>query len=113
MEAEPTRAELPRRKRRWFQFSLRTLMIVVTLLAAACAYVGWQAAIVRERKSLIDSDAHARLEIESDAAVPTVRRWLGDHSYRFIYVRTRAEIQTFKDAFPEADVKYPIPPSKL
>ena len=33
MEAEPTKAEPPKRKRRWFQFSLRTLLIVVTLLA--------------------------------------------------------------------------------
>ena len=31
MEAEPTKAEPPKRKRRWFQFSLRTLMIAVTL----------------------------------------------------------------------------------
>jgi hypothetical protein len=42
-------SEPPKRKRRWFQVSLRTLMIAVTLLAAACAYVGWQAKIVRER----------------------------------------------------------------
>ncbi len=28
MEAEPTKAEPPKRKRRWFQFSLRTLLIV-------------------------------------------------------------------------------------
>jgi hypothetical protein len=37
MEAEPSKAEPPKRKRRWFQFSLRTLMIVVTLLAVAVA----------------------------------------------------------------------------
>jgi hypothetical protein len=35
------------------QFRLRTLMIVVTLLAVPCAYVGWQAKIVRERKNLL------------------------------------------------------------
>ena len=33
MEAEPTKVEPPKRKRRRFQFRLRTLMIVVTLLA--------------------------------------------------------------------------------
>ena len=33
MEAAPAEAEPPKRKRRWFQFSLRTLMIGVTLLA--------------------------------------------------------------------------------
>jgi hypothetical protein len=33
MESEPLNAEPPNRKRRWFQFRLRTLLIVVTLLA--------------------------------------------------------------------------------
>jgi hypothetical protein len=33
MEAEPLKAEPPKRKRRWFQFSLRTLLIVVTVVA--------------------------------------------------------------------------------
>ncbi len=36
-----------------FQFRLRTLMIVVTLVAVECAYVGWQVKIVRERKATL------------------------------------------------------------
>ncbi len=36
MPTEPPEAEPPKRNRRWFQFRLRTLMIGVTLLAAAC-----------------------------------------------------------------------------
>jgi hypothetical protein len=50
------RGKLPwrgREKDRRFQFRLRTLMIVVTLLAIPCGYVGWQAKIVRERKSVL------------------------------------------------------------
>jgi hypothetical protein len=39
--------------RRRFQFRLRTLMIVVTLLAGVCACVGWQAKIVRERAAIL------------------------------------------------------------
>jgi hypothetical protein len=39
MEAEPTIAAPPKRKRRWFQFSLRTLLLGVTLVAAACGYL--------------------------------------------------------------------------
>ena len=53
MEAEPTKPDPPQRKRRWFQFSLRTLMIAVTLLAVPCAYVGWQVKIVRDRKATV------------------------------------------------------------
>ncbi len=36
-----------------FQFRLRTLMIVVTLLAPFFAYVAWQARIVSERKAMV------------------------------------------------------------
>jgi hypothetical protein len=50
MQTEPPKAEPPKRKRRWFQFSLRWLMIAVTLLAVPLGYVGWQAKIVRERR---------------------------------------------------------------
>jgi hypothetical protein len=45
-------AEPPKRKRRWFQFSLRSLLIFVTLLAVACGYVAREAEIVRKRNSL-------------------------------------------------------------
>jgi hypothetical protein len=33
MEAEPPKADLPKRRRRWFQFSLRTLLITTVILA--------------------------------------------------------------------------------
>ena len=34
MQTEPSKADPPKRQRRWSQFSLRTLMIGVTLCAA-------------------------------------------------------------------------------
>jgi hypothetical protein len=37
MQIEPPNAEPPKRNGRWFQFSLRTLMIVVALLAIGSA----------------------------------------------------------------------------
>jgi hypothetical protein len=37
-------------KRRWYRFSLRTLLIVVTLLAAQCGFVTW---VIRDRERLI------------------------------------------------------------
>jgi len=36
MQTEPSKAGPPKLKRRWCQFSLRTLMIGVTLVAALC-----------------------------------------------------------------------------
>ena len=44
-------SEPPKRKRRRFQFRLRTRIIGVTLLAVVCGYVGWHAKIARERKA--------------------------------------------------------------
>ena len=67
MQAEPTKAEPPKRKRRWFQFSLRTLMIGVTLFCMVIGgYVGWQAKIIRERNAMahrIESIDHGWVEI--------------------------------------------------
>jgi hypothetical protein len=39
MEAEPLKADQPKRKRRWFQFSLRTLMIATAIIAVGSALV--------------------------------------------------------------------------
>jgi hypothetical protein len=55
MPTVPMQADAPKRKRRWFQFSLRTLMIGVTLLALVCAHVAHEANTVGARKALLDN----------------------------------------------------------
>ena len=40
MQSEPTKAEPPKRKRRWYQFSLRSLMIFTLIVAIPCAWLG-------------------------------------------------------------------------
>jgi hypothetical protein len=40
MQTESQRAEPRKRKRRWFQFSLRTLLIGVAIVAIPCAWLG-------------------------------------------------------------------------
>jgi hypothetical protein len=47
MEAEPPKSDPPKRKRRWFQFSLRTLLIGVTIAALAC---GWLVSEVERKR---------------------------------------------------------------
>jgi hypothetical protein len=39
MEAEPSKTDPPKRKRRWFQFSLRTLLVFTLICAIACAWI--------------------------------------------------------------------------
>jgi hypothetical protein len=96
-----------------FQFRLRTLLIGVTLLTMPCAYVGWQAKIVRHRKELIRhlvaNGSYVGYDFagEFEDSVPWVRRLMGDDSIRLIgllgaSVEERDEISA---AFPEADVQ--------
>jgi hypothetical protein len=113
MDTEP-----PKRKRRWYQFSLRTLMIAVTLLAVPCAYVGWQAKVVSERKNAIRRFANGvqsademppdQLRPDRDYSISFVRRWMGDEPfYEILYSPNESvdKIPHLRDLFPEAIVK--------
>ena len=68
MEAEPTKVEPPKRRRRWFQFSLRTLMIVVTLLAVMCACTAWVARIARDRAATERAEKVHQARVAAEAA---------------------------------------------
>jgi hypothetical protein len=112
----------PKRKRRWFQFSLRTLMIGVTLLAVPLGYVGLQAKIVRDRKALRDSCAGVAYFAVEDviftypptpprkAPIPWIRECLGDEgvfSILCINDIDRNVADRLRVAFPEAEIILP------
>jgi hypothetical protein len=115
--------------RRRFQFRLRTLLIAVALLAVACAYVGWQLKIVRQRAVVLNwlqeraplttvvygtpgydsqQDARGRWSVAiNDPDTPWLRRLLGDHWIMTIIHPTAAadnEIERVRKAFPEAQL---------
>jgi hypothetical protein len=110
-------------KLRCLQFSLRTLLIGVTLLSGACAYVGWQAKIVRARNAfrgsppseiaLCNADARNWPFVFGDDWQPTkvswLRKLLGDETALFVIATpdTNADdVQTAKALFPEARCVY-------
>src|SRR5258708_22754093 len=100
MEAEPTKADPPKRKRRWSQFSLRSLPIGVTLMAVPCAYVGWQAKIVRERKQELGRDVNGRweflfegFEVVGPNPISPLRRMLGDVRIMAIEISPETELE--------------------
>jgi hypothetical protein len=83
MESEP-----PKRKRRWFQFSLRTLLVLTALVAVAAASLGTR--IERKRKERESIETLARLgcffayddSYKSEPAGPTWLRFLlGDNFF--------------------------------
>jgi hypothetical protein len=51
MQPEPPKADLPKRKRRWFQFSLRTLLILTVACAVGAAWVAREMERKRRRES--------------------------------------------------------------
>ena len=107
-----TGMKLPR-----FQFRLRTLMVGVTLLAVACAYVGWQARIVSERNALRDRIEKMGAEFTYAAGpdsiwinlernpMPWPRNWLGDKRVGGIAIPaafSKEDISLIRRVFPEA-----------
>ena len=93
-----------------FQFSLRTLLIVVTLLAVPCAYVGWQAKIVRDREAALAASLPVRTATgmrEPPTDIPWMRRLLGDKQYAEFVLQdyaTDESVAMLRLAFPEATV---------
>jgi hypothetical protein len=71
MQAEPPKADPPKRKRRWFQFSLRTLMIVVAVVAAVCSVLADRQYLIHERNAAWDD-----LKGEMERAEADRVRWM-------------------------------------
>jgi hypothetical protein len=106
---------------RRFQFRLRTLMIVVTLLAVPCAYVAHEANIVRKRREWLSGhpvrgnigtlDSLGRFSLGDLTQQPSWFRigTLGDSPRRWVIVpasAATAEKQAAAALFPEADILY-------
>jgi hypothetical protein len=59
MQTEPPKAEPPKRKRRWFQFSFRTLLILTVPCAVGAAWVARE--MERKRIRALEEKAHEEL----------------------------------------------------
>ena len=110
METEPPKASPAKRKRRWFQFSLRTLLLGVTVLALVCGYVNWQAKTVNKRHDLLKLNyVTTNYASADDYSVWNVRRWMGDYPRQIVCLDTHtpADVVTqFAEVFPEAQISF-------
>jgi hypothetical protein len=99
MEAERTKAEPPKRKRRWYQFSLRTLMIFTAIIAVGFGWLVSKIAKKRHEQALVAGIREHGGGVEYDSSVPTSLRWLlggnffNDVQYAWI---TRADDATLR-----------------
>jgi hypothetical protein len=103
--------------RRRFQFSLRTLLIVVTLFCiVGGGYIGWQKKIVMERRAWLarlleqgfKQSIGDRVIAAGDQSQPNiVRRWLGDKATFIIGLpagMSDEDKETTLRLFPESTV---------
>ncbi len=107
MQAEPIKADPPKRKRRWFQFSLRTLMIGVTLFCVVVGgYVGWQVKIVKEREAFYGAYGRDWFGGNVDS-ISWLRRRLGDRGFFIVLLPPESSEELHRQAttlFPETSV---------
>src|SRR4051794_35746290 len=107
--------------RRWFQFSLRTMFVAVTLLAIPCTYVAYEARIVAHRKATLEkivlrgANWHGPIPgvitppSMPQRHVPWIRKLLGDPDVEAIAVPeafSQPELDEIAAEFPEANVFY-------
>ncbi len=122
--ATPTRG-------RWFQFSLATLLVVVTLVAlvvrevnvvkhrrAAITYIqerGGHPTLLKDWEADLNPPGEYAIPVSPDASIPFWRRWMGDAPVAEISWNASAkeeDIERASAAFPEAGryLIYPPPP---
>ncbi len=119
-------ADKPRR--RWFSFSLRSLLIATTVLGV---WLGWETSVVRQRTQVrkeLEATREYRFTTAAEyaeryggspppgavAAIPLVRRWLGDRAIQEIWYYSApqpAERERIARVFPEAAIdQIPLDP---
>ncbi len=103
----------PPQPRRWFQFSLRTLFVIVAICCIGMGWLGWELHIVQSRKALLNwiADTHCYYvtdDFAEPAQVSWIRRLLGDHEITGIELLESTDVkqlERIKAAFPEAQIR--------
>lgn len=97
-------------KRRWFRFSLRTLLVVVFVASLPLTWVGYSLIWIRERNAfLFPSELHGISPFGTswDGVAPLSLRIFGEHGISTVYVPQGMDDAVAKRAaalFPEATI---------
>ena len=99
-------------RRRWFRFSLRTLFVVVTVLAIFLGCVAYQLTWIQQRRAFADSSclngAYLTFEPDQNPPAPFPLGLFGERGALDVYLErdaSQSEIATARRLFPEARVQ--------
>ncbi len=117
-------------RRSWFRFSLRTLLVLMTVL---CCWLAWESSIVRQRKALLAEmrasgafnitparnwnppplpPAASPPALPRRASISWVRRCLGDEAIQYVWyfnVPPNVDMARVQRAFPETEFREVLP----
>lgn len=110
-----------RPRRRWYQFTLRTLLIGVVAQAIFCACVAREIRIVAARKAWLASHPQEGIQynivvvsigsadgsegdVPVEESLPLIRRWLGDELQYDLEIESEHDRTSAQALFPEARV---------
>jgi hypothetical protein len=98
-------------KRRWLRFSIRTLLVAVTIF---CVWLGWQVKWISARHSQLKTKYASGIVVGRPAESPWPLAYFAEKSVQYIELvqeeRTskavRQQVMALKQLFPEAEIAY-------
>jgi hypothetical protein len=105
----------PPTRRPWYQFSLRTMLIVMVLASAAFGYwVHWSKEWIRQRHAIWEAEQPViyTFNVEGQERDAPCGLWLfGEEGFTEVWCVKQEDIELAKRLFPEASAVRSIPDS--
>lgn len=95
-------------KRRHFQYSIRTLFAIVTVVSFACAWLAYSLSWIHKRHDALDSGFLIRNPNEARTVMAPAALWiLGENGVPTLYLMLGSPqtVEEIRQLFPESDVQ--------